>query len=156
MESGCRNSPAGISAPLINWTHYRFLCWLKGKVFSLHSLQKQFVQFWMSKNYLSDKVVQFLCIFLWQHWQRTVNEFRNVFLLHIEQILMRPIMSGNILVSLEKIYWGRYCALVATFWSHKSTCWGLLLSIFSVGQWLESCAMHLDLGDEKFWLQSMS
>ena len=73
------------------------------------------------------------------------------FLLHTEQMLMRSIMSGNMMTSLETIYWGRYYALVATFWSHRSTCWGLLQSIFSGGQWLESCAMHLDLGDEKYW-----
>ena len=115
--------------------------WLKGNILSLHSLQNRVVQFWMSRNSSCDKVTQFLCIFLWQYWQRTVYEFCSVFLLQIEQTFMRSIMSGKITTSFETIHWGGYYALVANFWNHMSACWGLLQSIFSGGQWPESSGL---------------
>ena len=75
--------------------------WLKGNTFSLHSLQNQVVLFWTKRKSSCNKDVQFLCTFLWQHWHRTTYEFRNIFLLHIGQMLIRSFITDRTLISLK-------------------------------------------------------
>ena len=100
IESGVWSSAPGINALPINCCNVTMnslsdSMWLDGNKFSLHSLQNQVVLFWTKRKSSCNKEVQFLCTFLWQHWHRTLYEFRNIFLLHIGQMLIRSFITDR-------------------------------------------------------------